>query len=73
MKVKLFEESASEFLENDINDFLEKEGPVTIETIKYQVTPWDMGNSGLVFSALMIYEKYDRDEINYEFKDVIDE
>lgn len=51
----------------------EKEGPLTIEKIKYQVTPWDMGDSGLVFSALMIYEKYDRDEMNYEFKDVIDE
>ena len=72
MKVKLFEESASKYLEDAINDFLEKEGPLTIEKIKYQVTP-DMGDSGLVFSALMIYEKYDRDEMNYEFKDVIDE
>lgn len=73
MKVKLFEESASKYLEDAINDFFEKEGPLTIEKIKYQVTPWDMGDSGLVFSALMIYEKYDRDEMNYEFKDVIDE
>lgn len=73
MKVKLFEESASEYLEDAINDFLEKEGPLTIEKIKYQVTLWNMGDSGLVFSALMIYEKYDRDEMNYEFKDVIDE
>lgn len=73
MKVKLFEESTSEYLEDAINDFLEKEGPLTIEKIKYQVTPWDMGDSGLAFSALMIYEKYDRDEMNYEFKDVIDE
>lgn len=73
MKVKLFEESASEYLEDAINDFLEKEGPLTIEKIKYQVTIWNMGDPGLVFSALMIYEKYDRDEMNYEFKDVIDE
>ena len=73
MNVKLFEDSASKYLEYAINVFLEKEGPLTIEKIKYQVTPWDMGDSGLVFSALMIYEKYDRDEMNYEFKDVIDE
>lgn len=56
MQVKLFEESSSEFLENAINDFLGKEGPLTIEKIKYQVTPWDAGESGLVFSALMTYE-----------------
>lgn len=41
----------------DPNDFLEKEDPLTIEKIKYQVT--DIG-AGLIFSALMLYEKSDR-------------
>lgn len=66
MKVKLFEESTSEYLEDAINDFLEKEEPLTIEEIKYQVT--DIG-AGLIFTALMLYEKNDR----YYTKDVIDE
>ncbi|MDX5065603.1 sporulation protein Cse60 [Lactobacillus gasseri] len=57
MKVKVFEESTSEYLEDTINDFLEKEDPLTIEKIKYQVT--DIG-AGLIFSALMLYEKSDR-------------
>jgi hypothetical protein len=60
MKVKVFEESTSEHLENAINDFFEKEGLLTIEKIKYQVT--DIG-AGLIFSALMLYEKSDRGEI----------
>lgn len=66
MKVKVFEESTSEYLEDTINDFLEKEDPLTIEKNKYQVT--DIG-AGLIFSALMLYEKSDR----YYTKDVIDE
>lgn len=66
MKVKLFEESTSEYLEDAINDFLEKEDPLTIEEIKYQVT--GIG-AGLIFTALMFYEKNDR----YYTKDVIDE
>ena len=57
MKVKVFEESTSEYLEDTINDFLEKEDPLTIEKIKYQVT--DIG-AGLIFSALTLYEKSDR-------------
>lgn len=57
MKVKVFEESTSEYLEDTINDFLEKEDPLKIEKIKYQVT--DIG-AGLIFSALMLYEKSDR-------------
>lgn len=65
MKVKLFEESTSEYLEDAINDFFEKEEPLTIEEIKYQVT--DIG-AGMIFSALMVYKKSDR----YEIKDVID-
>lgn len=63
MKVKLFEESGSELLEDAINDFLEKEEPMSIEKIKYQVTPWNTCDSGLLFSALMVYEKYDKDEL----------
>lgn len=66
MKVKLFEESTSEYLEDAINDFLEKEDLLTIEEIKYQVT--DI-RAGLIFTALMLYEKNDR----YYIKDVIDE
>ncbi|MDK7067323.1 sporulation protein Cse60 [Lactobacillus paragasseri] len=77
MKVKVFEESTSEYLENAINDFLEKEESMLIRKIKYQVT--DIG-AGLIFSALMVYEKYDKDEllqvrdqilneINYGIKD----
>lgn len=77
MKVKVFEESTSEYLENAINDFLEKEESMLIRKIKYQVT--DTG-AGLIFSALMVYEKYDKDEllqvrdqilneINYGIKD----
>lgn len=54
MKVKLFEESTSEYLEDAINDFLEKEDLLTIEEIKYQVT--DI-RAGLIFTALMLYEK----------------
>ena len=76
-KVKVFEESTSEYLENAINDFLEKEESMLIRKIKYQVT--DIG-AGLIFSALMVYEKYDKDEllqvrdqilneINYGIKD----
>lgn len=38
MKVKVFEESTSEYLEDAINDFLEKEEPMLIRKIKYQVT-----------------------------------
>mgnify|MGYP005793815459 FL=1 len=66
MKVKLFEESTSEYLEDAINDFLEKEDPLTIEEIKYQVT--GIG-AGLILTALIFYEKNDR----YYTKDVIDE
>lgn len=77
MKVKVFEESTSEHLEDAINNFLEKEEPMLIRKIKYQVT--DIG-AGLIFSALMVYEKYDKDEllqvrdqilneINYGIKD----
>lgn len=77
MKVKVFEESTSEYLENAINDFLEKEESMLIRKIKYQVT--DIG-AGLIFSAFMVYEKYDKDEllqvrdqilseINYGIKD----
>ena len=54
MKVKLFEESTSEYLEDAINDFLEKEDLLIIEEIKYQVT--DI-RAGLIFTALMLYEK----------------
>lgn len=77
MKVKVFEESTSEHLEDAINNFLEKEEPMLIRKIKYQVT--DIG-AGLIFSAFMVYEKYDKDEllqvrdqilneINYGIKD----
>lgn len=73
MKVKLFEESGSELLEDAINDFLEKEEPMSIEKIKYQVTPWNTSDSGLLFSALMVYEKYDKDELLQVRDQVLDE
>ena len=66
MKVKLFEESTSEYLEDAINDFLEKEDPLTIEEIKYQGT--GIG-TGLISTALMFYEKND----TYSTKDGIDD
>lgn len=60
MEVKLFENDTSEHLEEDINAFLEKERPLAIDKIEYQVTPSEFCNSGLTFSALMLYEKFDK-------------
>lgn len=59
MEVKLFENDTSEHLEEDINAFLEQERPLAIDKIEYQVTPSEFCNSGLTFSALMLYEKFD--------------
>lgn len=56
MEIKLFEASTSDFLEDDINNFIRKSGPVTIEKIKYQVTSAGINNTELIFSALMVYE-----------------
>lgn len=56
MEVKLFENDTSEHLEEDINAFLEQERPLAIDKIEYQVTPSQFCNSGLTFSALILYE-----------------
>lgn len=37
MKVKVFEESTSEHLEDAINDFLKKEDPLTIEKLNIKL------------------------------------
>ena len=60
MEVKLFENDTSENLEEDINAFLEQERPLAIDKIGSQVTPSQFCNSGLTFSALMLYEKFDK-------------
>ncbi|WP_298493559.1 sporulation protein Cse60 [Lactobacillus sp.] len=73
MKVKLFEECGSELLEDAINDFFEKEEPMSIEKIKYQVTPWNTSDSGLLFSALVVYEKYDKDDLLQVRDQVLDD
>lgn len=63
MEVKLFENDTSEHLEEDINAFLEQERPLSIDKIEYQVTPSEFCNSGLTFSALMLYEKFDKEAL----------
>lgn len=63
MEVKLFENDTSEHLEEDINAFLEQERPLSIDKIEYQVTPSEFCNSGLTFSALMLYEKFDKETL----------
>lgn len=63
MEVKLFENDTSEHLEEDINAFLEQERPLSIDKIEYQVIPSKFCNSGLTFSALMLYEKFDEEAL----------
>lgn len=63
MEVKLFENDTSEHLEEDINAFLEQERPLAIDKIEYQVTSSKFCNSGLTFSALMLYEKFDEETL----------
>ena len=54
MKVKLFDETHEEDLEDKINDFLE--GNIDVVDIKYQISSFSFGEEQIYcFSAMIIY------------------
>ena len=56
MKVKIFDESHEQDLEEDVNQFIEKENPKIID-IKYSVSNSIYSEEQIYcFSALIIYE-----------------
>jgi len=56
MKVRIFDESDEKDLENDINDFIEKDNPDVID-IKYSISNSVFGEEQIYcFSCMIIYK-----------------